>query len=190
MPQAKTLKDSEIKQVLKIVSIGRNSERNRAMILISYLAGLRVGEIASLKIGDVLDANNEVKNEIWLKPEQTKGNKGRKVIFGEKLRKEIRIYLDSLKKTDAHRPLIYSQRNKDGFSPNNLGQEFKRIYHQANISGATSHSGRRTFITNLANKGIGVRLLQVLAGHKSMATTQIYIDVNDDMLKAAVELLN
>jgi hypothetical protein len=40
MPQAKTLKDSEIKQVLKIVSIGRNSERNRAMILISYLAGL------------------------------------------------------------------------------------------------------------------------------------------------------
>ena len=190
MPQAKTLKDNQIKQVLKIVSIGRNSARNRAMILISYLAGMRVGEIAALKIGDVLDANNEVKSEIWLKADQTKGNKGRKVIFGERLRKEIRIYLDSLKKLDAHQPLIYSQRNRNGFNANNLGQEFKRIYEKANISGATSHSGRRTFITNLANKGIGVRLLQVLAGHKSIATTQIYIDVNDEMLKEAVELLN
>jgi integrase/recombinase XerD len=189
MPQAKTLKDNEIKQVLKIVSIGRNSERNRAMILISYLAGMRVGEIAALKIGDVLTANNEIKSEVWLKPEQTKGSKGRRVIFGEKLRKELRIYLNSLKKSDAQLPLIYSQRNRNGFNANNLGQEFKRIYEKSNISGATSHSGRRTFITNLANKGIGVRLLQVLAGHKSMATTQMYIDVNDDMLRVAVDLI-
>lgn len=189
MPQAKTLKETELRKVFQIIRIGRNPDRNRAMVLISFLSGMRVGEIASLKIGDVLDANNQVKSEIWLKPEQTKGNKGRKVIFGEKLKKEIRIYLDSLKRTDPHLPLIYSQRNRNGFNANNLGQEFKRIYQKANIAGATSHSGRRTFITNLANKGIGVRLLQQLAGHKSIATTQYYIDVNDEMLREAVELI-
>ena len=189
MPQARTLKEAEIKKVLQIISLGRNAARNRTMLLISFWSGMRVGEIAALKIGDVLESDGSVKTEIWLKPEQTKGKRGRKVIFGEKLRKEIRIYLDTLKKSDAQQPLIYSQRNRDGFEANNLGQEFKRIFHTANLEGATSHSGRRTFITNLANKGIGVRVLQALAGHRSMATTQMYIDVNDDMLRVAVELI-
>jgi len=57
------------------------------------------------------------------------------------------------------------------------------------LVGATSHSGRRTFITRLANKGVGVRLLASLAGHRSITTTQRYIDVNDDMARAAVELI-
>jgi integrase/recombinase XerD len=47
---------------------------------------------------------------------------------------------------------------------------------------------RRSFITNLANKGIGVRMLASLAGHRSIAVTQKYIDVNDDMMRNAVEL--
>jgi integrase/recombinase XerD len=48
---------------------------------------------------------------------------------------------------------------------------------------------RRSFITNLANKGIGVRILASLAGHRSIAVTQKYIDVNDDMKRRAVELI-
>ena len=57
------------------------------------------------------------------------------------------------------------------------------------INGASSHSGRRSFITNLAGKGIGVRVLASLAGHKSIMVTQQYIDVNDDMKRNAVELV-
>lgn len=62
------------------------------------------------------------------------------------------------------------------------------IHRHAGIEGATSHSGRRSFITTLASKGIGVRVLASLAGHRSIATTQAYIDVNDEMKRAAVEL--
>ena len=58
----------------------------------------------------------------------------------------------------------------------------------ATFTGATSHSGRRSFITKLASKGISARVLQELAGHKHLGTTQRYIDVNDDMLRKAVEL--
>ena len=54
MPQAKTLKDSELRKVLNVCQIGRNSHRNRIMLLISFWSGMRVGEIASLKIDDVL----------------------------------------------------------------------------------------------------------------------------------------
>ncbi|MNW04007.1 site-specific tyrosine recombinase XerC [compost metagenome] len=63
------------------------------------------------------------------------------------------------------------------------------MYKRAGIDGASSHSGRRTFITTLASKGVGVRVLASLAGHRSIATTQAYIDVNDDMKRRAVELV-
>jgi integrase/recombinase XerD len=63
------------------------------------------------------------------------------------------------------------------------------LYKRAGIAGGSSHSGRRTFITNLAAKGVGVRVLMSLAGHRSISTTQAYIDVNDDMKRKAVELI-
>ena len=84
--------------------------------------------------------------------------------------------------------LFYTQK-RTGFSANTLTQYFHKLYKDAGIDGASSHSGRRTFITNLANKGINVRLLAQLAGHKHISTTQRYIDCNDGMLRAAVELI-
>ena len=69
-----------------------------------------------------------------------------------------------------------------------MTQFFHYLYRRAGIEGASSHSGRRTFITNLASKGVGVRVLMSLAGHRNISTTQAYIDVNDDMKRRAVEL--
>jgi integrase/recombinase XerD len=66
---------------------------------------------------------------------------------------------------------------------------FKDIYEDCGIENASSHSGRRTFITNLASKGVGVRVLAALAGHASISTTQRYIDINDHQLRSAVELM-
>ena len=66
---------------------------------------------------------------------------------------------------------------------------FKRIYQLAGIDGVSNHSGRRQFVTNLADKGINARVVQALARHKHLSTTQRYIDINDNKLRAAVELL-
>jgi len=189
MSQAKTLTENELKIVLAVIDKGRNSKRNRLMVLFSHWAGMRVGEIASLKIGDVINEKGVAKDEIRLSAEQTKGNKARIVMLGEKLRKEINGYCGQLKKADPTRPLITSQKSRNGFSANSLSQEFKKLYARAGIAGASSHSGRRSFITHLANKGIGVRVLQSLAGHSSIATTQLYIDVNDEMKRVAVNLI-
>jgi integrase len=86
------------------------------------------------------------------------------------------------------KPLFGTQKRK-GFTANTLCQHFHYLYKQAGIEGASSHSGRRTFITTLANKGVGVRVLMELAGHRSIAVTQKYIDVNPGMLRKAVELI-
>src|ERR1700720_4064840 len=84
-------------------------------------------------------------------------------------------------------PLFWRQK-RSAFSSNTLCQTLNGLYRHAGIEGPTSHNGRRSFITALASKGIGVRVLASLAGHKIIATTQAYIDVNDEMKRAAVEL--
>ncbi|MDB4187968.1 site-specific integrase [bacterium] len=90
--------------------------------------------------------------------------------------------------TDPQRPLFVSQK-RGHFSANTMCQLFLDIYKAVGLKDASSHSGRRTYITRLANKGVGVRLLAELAGHSHISTTQRYIDVNSEQLSAAVELL-
>ena len=66
---------------------------------------------------------------------------------------------------------------------------FQRLYRLAGIAGASSHSGRRQFVTELADKGVNARVVQALARHKHLNTTMRYIDLNENKLRAAVELI-
>ncbi|HHT8992370.1 TPA: tyrosine-type recombinase/integrase [Burkholderia cenocepacia] len=188
MKQAKTFTEKELKQVLTYVSLRRHALRNRAMVLLTHWAGMRVGEVAALLVRDVLDTDGSIKSEIRLAPEQTKGRHARTVFLGQKLRRELAAYVASLKNPKHDGPLFYTQK-RAGFTANTLCQYFHWLYKEAGIQGASSHSGRRSFITNLASKGVGVRVLMSLAGHRDISTTQRYIDVNDDMQRKAVDLV-
>jgi integrase/recombinase XerD len=86
-------------------------------------------------------------------------------------------------------PLLFSAKG-GGFTAQTIVNLFKRIYKLAVIDGASSHSGRRQFVTHLADRGINARLVQVLARHKHLSTRQRYIDVNENALRNAVEMLN
>lgn len=186
MAQAKTLSEKELRMVLATIASRRHAARNRAMLLVSFFSGMRVGEIAALKIGDALAADGSIKDRVVLTADQTKGNHDRIVMISDKLRKELSAYVKTLKHLDVERPLFYSQRTRSGFTANTLCQHFNAMYQSAGISGASSHSGRRSFITNLASNGVGVRVLMQLAGHRNLSTTQLYIDVTDQMLSNAV----
>ena len=188
--QAKTLQAQELRRVLDYISTRPHALRNRTMLLATHLAGLRVGEVANLRYEDVVDATGVVRDEIRLEPEQTKGRHSRTVFVNARLKREFEAYLRAHPQTKPEHRLFYTQKKQgEGFTPNTLAQHFHYIYRRAGIEGASSHSGRRTFITNLASKGVGVRVLMSLAGHRHIGTTQAYIDVNDDMKRRAVELV-
>lgn len=199
MSQARVLTEKEIRKVLNFCNTQPHSARNKAMLLCTHMAGMRVGEVAALRICDVLALDGTVKEEIALSASQTKGDKARTVLVPKKLRDELTSYLQqrfglaslqAVTQTDIQRALFPTQKNpKRGFSANTLCQLFHKIYKDSQMYGATSHSGRRTFITKLADKGVGVRVLMALAGHKSIATTQRYIELNPTIMKAAVELI-
>lgn len=188
--QAKTLNQQELRKVLDYISTRKHAARNRALLMTTFLSGMRVGEVSSLRFKDVVDMDGNIRNEIRLTPEMTKGEFARVVFVNERLRKELQQYIRLYNPIDKTMKFFYSQKRKsDGFNANTLTQHFHFLYKRAGVDGASSHSGRRSFITNLANKGVSVRVLMGLAGHRSISTTQAYIDINDDMLRSAVELV-
>ncbi|MCA3774279.1 MAG: site-specific integrase [Cutibacterium sp.] len=165
-------------------------DRNRCVFMLGYLAGMRIGEIAALRIGDVLTAEGDVRASIQLAAAQTKGNEARTVLLNAQLQAELGAYVDKLPEVAkvAAAPFITSKSGKL-FSANGLCQLMLKLYDDAGLDRATSHSTRRTFITTLAHKGVNVRVLAALAGHRSIGTTQKYIDLNDNILRAAVEMM-
>ena len=181
MSKAKTLNKAELKRVLNYNDAQeRYRERNRAMILLTHLCGMRIGEVVNLKVSDVIDYNNKVKTEILLTKKQTKGKQARTVFVSKRMRKELDRYIKHAVMRFSGGFLFKTQKSQR-FSSNTATQLLQRIYERSGLSGATSHSGRRSFITELATKGISVRVLAELAGHQSIERTQLYIDINDDM---------
>lgn len=190
MKQAKVLTEREFKAVLAVVGAMKHAARNRAALMLSHYAGMRVGEIAALTVGDVLTGKGEVKEQVILRGATTKSGEARAVFVGDRLRKELERYVAALKVSArlASAPFLLTQK-RTSFSGNTLCQMFTRLYSLAEIDGASSHSGRRWFITRLAHSGVSAKVIMTLAGHKHLTTTQRYIEVNDEMLRAAVRKL-
>lgn len=96
MAQAKTLSKDELERVLAYIDCNRYALRNRAMMLLTHLAGLRIGEVGCLRWSDVVDHAERVKDEIRLLPAMTKGRHARTVFVSSKLREELQAYADEV----------------------------------------------------------------------------------------------
>jgi integrase/recombinase XerD len=149
---------------------------------------MRVAEVAALRINDVLNGDSTIKAEIRLMPNQTKGKHARTVYLNERMQKELAQYIKCLKIKDVTKPLFYTQK-REGFSANTLTQYFFFLYRKVGLTGCSSHSGRRSFLTGLANKGTAIHILKSLAGHRNISTTASYLYSSPTQLKAAVELV-
>jgi integrase/recombinase XerD len=191
MKQAKVLNDGEMKRLLAVIAQRKHAARDRAALMLSFYAGLRVGEIAALTMGDVLDAQGRIRDRILLRAEITKGGQARVVFPSDRLHQELQRYVDGMHpaRRASGAPLLLTQKRTQ-FSANTLCQLFAVLYRAAGIDGASSHSGRRWFITRLAHSAVSPKVIMTLAGHKSLATTQRYIEVNDAMMRAAVAILD
>ena len=188
MKQAQTLSDADIKRVLAYCSIRRHQTRDRTIIQTSILAGLRAKELAALRVGDVYDNTGNVRDQFIMTGEQTKGGYARRIYVSSKLARVLRQYRVLIQHRKNSEPLFRTQQHT-AFSANTMCQLFLNIYKACGLRDASSHSGRRTFITRLASKGVSVRVLAELAGHRSIQTTQRYIDVNAEQMIEAVELV-
>ena len=187
MKQARTLTEKQLKGVLAYCSGRRYGARDRAILAVSHYAGLRAKEIAALTLENIRDASGAIRSEFLLVGSQTKGGKSRRVFISNKLRKELDQYLKTVK-LRAICPSLFQSQKGAAFSANTMCQLIIGIYRSGGLEGATSHSGRRSLISSLANKGVSLKVLAEIAGHSSIQTTSRYISVNDELMRTAVEL--
>lgn len=190
--QARVLSDKQVKMILNHLSEGRNSKRNQVMFLLSFKAGLRAKEIANLQWVMIMDSENRLSNEIRLLNSASKGKNGGRVIpIHPDLFKALKaLYELQDPKNDDY--VITTERSKQT-TPQVVVNFFQALYSKVGIDGASSHSGRRTFITSIARKisSVGGSLNDVrsLAGHSSLQTTQRYIDENKEAKKSVINLI-
>lgn len=191
MKQARLLTETERKRLAAVIDSRRHATRNHTAIALSFYAGLRACEIAALRVCDVFDDAGAVRDTIYLSATQTKGSTGNTVFVNKRLAAALKRYATTYSKHVKHpsAPIMYSGKG-GGFSPQTVVNLFQHLYKVAGIAGASSHSGRRQFITELADKGVSARLVQAAARHRSLAVTMRYIDVNENKLRAAIELVN
>jgi integrase/recombinase XerD len=178
--KARAITDKELAIVLAVTEKSRYPKRNIALLIMSNYLGLRAKELAKLTIGDVFDGNEIIKT-LRLLAKYTKGYIHRDVTLeNKKVQLALSAHIMERIEQDGKcfslkAPLFRSQQGV-AFSPNSISRLFIALYSEAGIASASSHSGRRSLITKLANSGIDLNMIRQIAGHKSIVTTQLYVD--------------
>ena len=187
--QAKILTDEQILRLLSFVSTQRHPLRNRVIALLSIRAGLRAGEIAKLEWSMVLDPSGAIAPVIELRDHAAKKGSGRLIPVHPDLRDALGRWREA---SGNMGPVIRSERG-GAMTPVSVCNFFAIAYRAIGLVGCSSHSGRRTFITRAARlvhkAGGSLRDVQLLAGHRSIAVTQGYIDGDSDAQRRLVSLI-
>jgi len=190
--QAKILTNTQQKAVLNYLDGTRYPVRNRAIFLLSMKAGLRAKEIAFLRWRHLTDTEGNLDDAIVIEDKGSKGKSGRVVPMNAAL-KEALAALQAEQDSNPDQAVVQTERNKSGVSAQTIVNFFQDWYTSLGYEGASSHSGRRTFITNAAKKittvGGSLRDVQQMAGHQSLQTTQRYIEGDEAAKRKIVDLV-
>ncbi len=186
--KARVLTLSEFRRAERAAMLTRHPLRNRALLYLSFALALRACELRRLRIGDVLSPDGILLEELNLLKCMTKGSKQRHVyLTNDKARDALQEYLDYLiKKNKGHisyDDYLFASQKGGEFHPSNIVRVFRYIFRDSCLSNASSHSGRRTFITNRIDEGIDIRSIALLVGHDDINTTIGYHDANSTKLK-------
>ena len=191
--QAKIPSDHQQQALLAWLETRKHADRNRLIVLLSYKAGLRAKEIASLKWSMVMNAEGDIGDHIHLTNEASKGKSGRIISLNKDLKKQlIKVKeIDGITIADAGRTVIQTQRGQ-GTSAQVIVNSFGEWYRKLGFLGCSSHS-RRSFITQAARKvslvGGSLRDVQALAGHASLTTTSRYIEMDAEAQAKLVNII-
>jgi integrase len=187
--RAKILSPTDVNDLFVFASCTRNPLRNRVIVLLSAKAGLRAGEIAKLTWDMVLDASGQIGGILELHDRAAKKGSGRVI----PMHRDLRSALADLRSVAAHSEYVVTSVRGGPIKPLSIVVWFNRAFRKIGLKGCSSHSGRRTFVTRAARvvhqAGGSLRDVQLLAGHRSIQTTQRYIDGDSDAQRKLVSLI-
>lgn len=179
---ARVLAAADVRRLLAHVGNQRNPTRNRAIVLLSFKAGLRAGEIAGLNWSMLLRPNRRLADHVFVSGQIAKNGRARRLPLHPNLTATLKTLHAELRWPESG-PVIRSERGSH-MTARSIVNWFARAYSELGMTGCSSHSGRRTFITRAARllpkSGGSLRDVQELAGHRSLMTTERYIEGDRD----------
>ena len=194
--QSKTLNKTQIQMIRIFLRNQRNGLRDETIFLLSVKSGLRSKEISLLGWKMVSKSDGTIDDYINLPNSSSKGNGGRIIPLHKDIKENLKLMLEE------HRGLYGFDQNKSFIvrterSPFTTSQiivnMFQKWYGKLGLLGCSSHSGRRTFITETSKKislvGGSLRDIQMMVGHQSLQTTQRYIEGDSESQKKVVDLI-
>lgn len=193
--KAKVPTDAELRRLQSVVKDSAHGLRDAAIVAMSYRAGLRAKELASLRVRDVWTAAGQVEDECELTSAMTKAGKPRILyLTNPVLRSALTSYLVNRRSVEGIlfnvEAALFASQKTGGFSPNTMQQLLHRLHERAGIKGGRSHSGRRWFATELIAKGVDIKAVSVLMGHAGVGITATYAEDNPQRLRRiAAELV-
>lgn len=191
---ARDVSPKDVQRFLRWVSAeGRHRERNRVMACLSFFAGLRATEISHAKWRMVMDAEGRVGEMLRLENEAAKKLSGRVIPLKAEVREALAAYLATFDPQPSRESFILRSERGGQMRAQSIVNWFRAVYADLGIAGASSHSGRRHFVTMAARRiseaGGSLRDVQELAGHRALSTTQLYIAHNTDAQRRVVDLI-
>ena len=194
--QSKILKEKQVVATQSYLASRRNGIRNVAILLLSVKAGLRAKEIAGLRWRMLVTPDGEIGDAIHLTNEASKGKSGRVIPLNLTLKHALACLFANQRCQsgfDLNSWFVARSERSNRMSAQAVVNIFYRWYGDLGFVGCSSHSGRRTFITNASRKiglvGGSLRDIQVMAGHRNLQTTQRYIDYDTECQRRVVNLV-
>lgn len=188
---ARVLENEDVRRLLALTVRHRQSERNAVIVLLSFKAGLRACEIAGLTWSMALNTSRQIADHLTISGTIAKYGNGRLIPIHSDLRRALKRYHKAAGRPITG-PLVRSER-RTAMTPRSVVNWFHDAYAALELNGCSSHSGRRTFITQsarlISKTGGSLRDVQELAGHRALTTTERYIEGDREAQRKLIALL-
>jgi integrase/recombinase XerD len=185
--RANVLDQEAISEALAYIELHSTQKlRDRLLVLLTCKLGLRAQEAALLHAEDILDLRGDLKKVFFVSKRSAKCGKTRELPMHPLVREALQAYLDHYKSVRIG-PLFTNQFGQP-LTASAVHKHLARIYEAIGLQGCSSHSGRRTFGTNVIKRNTNIVVLKKLLGHSDIRTTETYVGVTTEEFSVVMGL--
>ncbi|NEP01364.1 MAG: site-specific integrase [Symploca sp. SIO2E9] len=173
-------------EIQLLFSQGLTKLRDRCIFAVMLYSGCRVNEACTLLSEDVYERSGRVRSHLTIRKKNTKGKLATRTI---PIIQELRAILSSYEKEAGVIYLFPGLRGKH-ITPDSAARILRKACHRVGIEGASTHSFRRTALTQMSDSGIPLRVIAEVSGHRDLGQLQAYLEVREEQVLGAVSSLS
>ena len=184
--RAKILTTYEIKLLFK-EGFTLNPKRDRTLFAVCLYTACRINECVTLNIQDVYDSKLRVRPELVIRKGNTKGKLASRTI---PVIEDLRIRLNEFNPPTPRGYLFPGRHGRGHIQSDSASWILREACKRVGIEGVSTHSFRRTALTQMSNAGVPMRVIQEISGHRTLDELYKYLEVKSEQVRGAIANLS